>query len=179
MKKLILLTASALLILSCDAPPKPGTVNAVVNCVKKNSDQKSIISEEIIKNQCVKEHQKYKPYVYKRGNRAALVRIKNGYSFTNYQIKNPFDDFMVSGIETYVTFYDGNGKKYMQSVMTENLWVAPKELVKMGDINFYFDNTIDVFPSKYCNRIEVKEKKQKDCMEWGIHGWKVLEIKMK
>lgn len=181
--KLSLLITSLVLVGAClpdDEKQNQGTVLGVTACISKNSQQSELVSETLIKQQCINKHEQILNYndqrnikrQYDRQN-AASVDVEGDqlivYASTLW---NNFDDIVITSIELSGCYRDGNGKKNCKSKWVHDLWVEPNNSFS-GNVRVPYDYTGPKIET-WCSKLEVK----KNCKGWQIPRYKGLRIKL-
>ena len=149
-----------------------GTTKGVSLCIENNSDTSELLSESLVRTQCIKEHTKDLPYKYMEGR--AYVNANGEYLKINISDgKNLYENFVITEITLHGDVYDADGKQHESSQVDADLWIEPgKDL--QGSVKLEFDFPIDDF-----NGTCGKEKgEKKSCTAWSMYSFRGLEIRL-
>ena len=149
-----------------------GTTKGVSLCIENNSDTSELLSESLVRTQCIKEHTKDLPYKYMEGR--AYVNANGEYLNINISDgKNLYENFVITEITLHGDVYDADGKLHESSQVDADLWIEPgKDL--QGSVKLEFDFPIDDF-----NGTCGKEKgEKKSCTAWSMNSFRGLEIRL-
>ena len=149
-----------------------GTTKGVSLCIENNSDTSELLSETLVRSQCIKEHTKDLPFKYMdarayvdANDKYLTVRISSG--------KNLYENFIITEITLDGDVYDADGKVHSSSQVDADVWIEPGKALK-GSAKFEFDFPIDDFNGGCAE----EKDERKSCSGWGIDSFRGLEIKL-
>ena len=153
-----------------------GTVKGVSLCME--NDSSPLLSDELIKRSCIKEHQTTFSKSIINSERAYVdfnlekdqvdVRISEGSS--------GYDNIIITEIHVLAYIYDENGKKYSNNGIMY-VWLEPNvELtgsrVLIKDFGLPEGVSFDEALRTFCSDVE----KKVSCRSWGIRDYRGLKI---
>lgn len=169
------LPASLLLLNACvldDEKQNHGTVLGVTACISKNMEQSKLISETLVKQQCINKHEQILNKRYDPRNRANVYIEDDQMVVSASTLVNNFDDIVITSIELSGCYRDVNGKENCKSKWVHDIWAEPNKFFS-GTVKVQYDYkgaTIDA----WCTKLEDK----KNCKGWDILRYKGLKIKL-
>ena len=152
-----------------------GTVKGVSLCME--NDNSPLLSDELIKRRCIKEHQTTFSYSMTSAEGAyvdfnlekdqADVRVVEGSS--------GYDNIIITEIHVSAGIRDENGKRYSKSGVID-VWLEPDEQLKgsvlIKDFGLPEGVSFDEALQTYCSFVE----KKVSCRDWGISHYRGLKI---
>ncbi len=148
-----------------------GTTKGAVMCIEKNKQQSELISEKLVKNQCVKKHEIEIDHIL---NAVAKVYIhKSRITVSGIDGKNTYDDKIITSMSIKVTLYDEEGIQYSGVSFINNLWVLPNTSFHNLKVDLYFDYNKEDYYYDWCSN---KKDNNTACKEWGIESLRGLEV---
>lgn len=149
-----------------------GTTKGVSLCIENNSDTSELLSESLVRTQCIKEHTKDLPYKHIGGS--AYLRTDGNY--LNVRIsdgKNLYENFIITGFTLHGDVYDADGKAHESSQVLADVWIEPgKDLQGSGKLEFDFP--VDDFDGTCA----VEKDKRKSCSSWTMDSFRGLELRL-
>ena len=151
-----------------------GTVEGVSICIEKNAKQSELVSQDLMKQQCIAKHEVPKPYLYGVKNTAS-IKVGEDKWTADADLYNNFNDFVITFVEIQVTYVDKDGQFFSNSGVVENIWLEPLRAKSVGLKLSATGPKYPITEKGYCS----KQVKKILCKEWSIIRYKGLNIVLK
>ena len=154
-----------------------GTLKGFSACLKKNEEQSKLVNEKVIKNQCVRRHERYRQYG--SGALRANVQIEKEKACL-YGLKgtNEHENFIITSMTPNIFYIDDKGEKHVTTAKwSRRFWIEPLDNFSVT-ICAPFPTPNEFKIEKWCKRIKSGEKKLcKGFYNPGIKGLKINLVK--
>lgn len=156
-----------------------GTVKGVSICIEKNETQSSLVSEDLIKKQCIRKHEHHIPIARNlNADTRSSINFDSEYVKLNVSgLDTLFEEYVITSIELSGRFYDRLEKEHINSEWVNGLWIEPNTSDLKVSVKMPHNHTFasDIFPSRFCSK-SVGVEKTKFCKSWSIRNYKGLSI---
>ena len=149
-----------------------GTTKGVSLCIENNSDTSELLSEKLVRSQCIKEHTKNLPLKFME----ARAYVDADGEYLNVRIssgKNLYENFLITEVTFGGEVYDADGKEHLSTEVDADVWIEPGKALQ-GSVKIEFDFPIDDFNGT-CGE---EKDERKSCSGWGIQSFRGLEIRL-
>lgn len=150
-----------------------GTVLGVTACINKNSNQSELISETLVKEQCINKHEQILNLIFNQENLASVDVKETEIIVYASTLVNNFDDVVITSVELAGCYNDANGEEKCKSKWLHDIWVEPNKVFS-GTVKIPYDYKGPKI-ELWCSNLEDK----KNCKSWSILRAKGLKIKLK
>ena len=148
-----------------------GTTKGVGLCIENNLDTSKLLSESLVRSQCIKEHTKDLPYKVMKARASVWINDKNvTVSISNG--KNLYENYVITEISLSANIYDSDGKLHTVSEEVENVWIEPSDFLS-GRATIEFDFSLSDYDT-FCSDLDQK----KSCKSWNLASMRGVEIKL-
>ena len=114
-----------------------GTVKGVSICIEKNEKQSNLVSETLIKQQCIRQHERVTYFSDQKSLGSAQFKLDSMYVNASV-LYNLFEDKIITAVKLSGVYYDAMGERHESSgEWSESLWIEPKQTV---------ETSVSIFP---------------------------------
>lgn len=145
-----------------------GTVKGVASCINHLSQSAGLLSESLIKRECVEENENNVPYEYFEAS-AWTTTNEDSVTINLSGGQNTIEDYVLSTLRVKAILYDAEGKMW-SGIGLAKVWIEPYSTIS-GTANVQFEFPKQEY-SSWCS--ETSEKKS--CKSWALIDFKGVRV---
>ena len=148
-----------------------GTTKGVGLCIENNLDTSKLLSESLVRSQCIKEHTKDLPYKFMKAKAYVWVNDKD-VTVSISDGENLYENYVITEITLNAKIYDVDGKLHTITEEVENVWIEPNDNLS-GSATMEFDFSLSDY-NTFCSDLD----QNKSCKSWNLASMRGVEIKL-